>query len=115
MASNLQIAIELAAKDTNASAVLGSVAKGIGALPAMAGTATSAIGGLARGLGTIGLAAQGISAIGGALGGLASGMVSGNAEMERYATQLGTLMGSADAAKDRLAELADFGAKTPFE
>jgi len=47
--------------------------------------------------------------------GVASSMVSGNAEFERYQTQFTVLLGSADAAKQRLAELADFGAKTPFE
>lgn len=52
--------------------------------------------------------------VGGVVG-LASSMVSGNAEFERYQTQFTVLLGSADAAKARLAELADFGAKTPFE
>ena len=61
------------------------------------------------------LLAQGIGAVTGAVGGLVSGMVSGNAEFERYQTQFGVLLKSSEAAKDRLAELADFGAKTPFE
>lgn len=47
--------------------------------------------------------------------GVAGSMVSGNAEFERYETQFGVLLGSADAAKQRLQELAAFGASTPFE
>jgi phage-related protein len=62
-----------------------------------------------------GLINQGINAIGGSIGGLVSSMVSGNAEFETYTTQFGILLGGADKAKERLAALADFGAKTPFE
>lgn len=80
-----------------------------------AGGITGTIGKMVSGLGGIGLAAQGISAITGAISGVAQSMISGNAEMERYETQLGTLLGSSDAAKERLAELAKFGAETPFE
>jgi hypothetical protein len=47
--------------------------------------------------------------------GVATAFVSGNVEFERYETQFGVLLGSATAAKDRLAELAQFGASTPFE
>jgi uncharacterized membrane protein len=46
---------------------------------------------------------------------LAGGMISGNAEFERYQTQFGVLLKSAPAAQERLAELAKFGATTPFE
>ncbi|MRS03506.1 hypothetical protein EG832_09855, partial [bacterium] len=51
---------------------------------------------------------EGIKGVGGA-------MITGNQEMETYKTQLGTLMGSSKAAEERLAELAKFGAETPFE
>lgn len=61
------------------------------------------------------LAANVIGGITSQLGDLAGGLISGNAEFERYQTQFGVLLGSADAAKQRLADLADFGAKTPFE
>lgn len=44
-----------------------------------------------------------------------SSMVKANAEMEVFKTQLGTLLGSADKAEERLKELAKFGAETPFE
>ena len=76
---------------------------------------TGAADGLVGGLAKIGLAASGIGVLAGAFTGLAQSMVSGNAETERYETQLGTLMGSASAAKARIAELAKFGAETPFE
>lgn len=56
------------------------------------------------------------------LGGIASGvqnvaraMISGNSQFETYQTQFGVLLGSSDKAKDRLADLAQFGANTPFE
>jgi len=66
-------------------------------------------------LGKVGLGVFAIQQIGGAVVRLAGSMTSGNAEFERYEVQLGVLLGSADAAKARLAELADFGARTPFE
>jgi hypothetical protein len=46
---------------------------------------------------------------------VAKGMIDGNAEFETYQTQFGVLLGSTDAAKKRLDELAKFGASTPFE
>lgn len=57
----------------------------------------------------------GIGAITSSMGGLIDGMVSGNAQFERYQVQFGVLLGSADAAKQRLDDLAKFGASTPFE
>lgn len=62
-----------------------------------------------------GLIQQGINGITGAMGGLVQGMVGGNAEFEQYQMRFEVLLKSADAAKARLAELADFGAKTPFD
>lgn len=62
-----------------------------------------------------GLIQSGIEGIAGAIGDLRQGLIGGNAEMERYQTQFGVLLGGADAAKQRLAELAQFGATTPFE
>jgi phage-related protein len=57
----------------------------------------------------------GIGAITSSMGGLIDGMISGNAQFERYQVQFGVLLGSADAAKARLDDLAKFGASTPFE
>ena len=64
--------------------------------------------GLGTGMQLFNQIAQGITGTFGA-------MVGGAAQMERYNTQLTKLLGSAGAAKDRLAELARFGASTPFE
>ena len=56
-----------------------------------------------------------VKGVASSVAGLAQSFVAGNAEFERYETQFGVLLGSASAAKDRLAELAQFGATTPFE
>lgn len=47
--------------------------------------------------------------------GVTRSMISGNAEMERYETQFGVLLGTIDEAKARMAELATFAERTPFE
>lgn len=49
------------------------------------------------------------------IGGVAKAMIGGNAEFESYNSQFTVLLKSSDAAKQRLKELADFGASTPFE
>lgn len=61
------------------------------------------------------VATMGIQAVAGSVGDLVSGMVNGNAEFEQYNTRFETMLGSAAAAKQRMADLAEFGAKTPFE
>lgn len=67
-------------------------------MTAIAASAAAMLGGAAFGLGTI----------------LSSGMeVAGN--LEEATVTLETLLGSAKAAKDMLAELTDFAVKTPFE
>lgn len=94
---------------------LSGISASFGKIASAASLPTKAVGGLTDVLGKVGLAALGFKAVIGGVAAVATGMVSGNAEMETYETQLGTLLGSADAAKDRLKELAEFGAKTPFE
>ncbi len=79
------------------------------------GAFTGGIRSLVTGLGSLGFAAMGIQALASGIAGVASSMVAGNAEFERYTTQFGVLLGSTDAAKARLEDLAEFGAKTPFE
>lgn len=85
------------------------------------GTAEGAIGKIGNVFSTaLGTAAGfiGANVIGGLAGqiqNVASSMISGNAEFERYETQFGVLLGSTEAAKERLADLAEFGASTPFE
>src|SRR5688572_15290794 len=108
----LEIIIE--AQD-RASKVLKGISGGFSGLSKAATSPIKALGSLTDGLGKLGLAGIGLQGLTQGFAGLAGGLVSGNGEMERYETQLGTLMGSADAAKERLAELAKFGASTPFE
>lgn len=73
------------------------------------------LGSLVAGLGGVGLAAGGLTAIVTGVVGVTNALVGGNAEMETYVTQFSTLLGSTEAAQARLAELAKFGAETPFE
>lgn len=87
----------------------------LGGLAQAAAAPAKTLGGLTDVLGKVGLAGLGLQAVAGGVAAIATGMVGGNAEMERYETQLATLLGGADAAKARLAELAKFGAETPFE
>lgn len=56
-----------------------------------------------------------ITTLSGSVGQIFDGMIKGNAEFERYNVQFGVLLGSADLAKERLAELELFGRTTPFE
>ena len=77
--------------------------------------ASGVVGGFVHGMGQIGLAAMGIKATVSAVKSLTGGLIAGNAEFERYQTQFEVLLGSADAAKKKLQDLAQFGATTPFE
>lgn len=63
----------------------------------------------------LGAVALGVSQLAGAVQGFLSEGVSLNAQFETFETQLGTLMGSTDAAKERIGELSAFAASTPFE
>lgn len=102
----------LAGKVGSLAGSVGSLGSGLaGAL----GKATGAVGGLVDGLGRVGLAIYGLKTLGQSVADLATGLVAGNAEFERYSVQFEVLLGSADKAKQRLADLAKFGAETPFE
>ncbi len=87
----------------------------LGTLGSAVSSPVRALGGLVDALGRVGLAAMGIKALASSVAGLARGMVAGNAEFERYEVQFGVLLGSAAAAKKRLAELTEFAKVTPFE
>jgi hypothetical protein len=113
MASS-RLNITISATD-DASGILGKISGSLSGLASAALAPAKGLGGLADVLGKVGLAGLGLKTIAEGIAGIATGMVSGNAQMETYQTQLGTLLGSADAAKERLAELAKFGAETPFE
>lgn len=92
----------------------------LGQFARQANAAETASGGFSVKLGALAniagdLAMRAMSAIGSAITDVASAMINGNAEFERYTVQFGVLLGGADKAKARLKELAEFGAKTPFE
>ncbi len=76
----------------------------------MARTAASQVKGIMGAVGIAGL-------IGGAIGGAVSlgGSIGAAANFETAGLQFETLLGSAQAAQKRLAELAKFGAETPFD
>lgn len=89
-------------------------------------SATSRVGGLLGGLGSRFTQAFGGAAgmIGGAIGvtfslagaiGLLGQALRKSFELERYKTQFAVLLGSVDAAKQRMADLVKFAAETPFE
>jgi tape measure domain-containing protein len=63
---------------------------------------------------TAGLAA-GVAGLAGAFGGLAAISVPVAARLEQTEMQFTTLLGSADAAKQKMKELQDFAATTPFQ
>lgn len=105
MGEEFPIDVVLRAKD-EMSATLDKATKNVGLFSA----AGSALGTVAGGI--VGTA---LGVVADNIGNVASGMIQGNAEFERYTTQFGVLLGSTEAAKQRLEELAEFGAKTPFE
>src|SRR5690348_4446966 len=72
-------------------------------------------GGLLGGAAKIGMAVTGVGQLASGVGALASGFIGGNAAVEDYNTRFTVLLGSADAAKERMAALAKFGATTPFD
>lgn len=89
-------------------------------------SATSRVGGLLGGIGSRIKEAFGGAAglIGGAVGvtfslagaiGLLGQSLRKSFELERYKTQFAVLLGSVDAAKQRMADLVKFAASTPFE
>lgn len=94
-------------EDNGATSVLGNVS---GAVDGLGGVLQNAAG-FALG----GLLTQGINAVTDSMGNLFEGMVGGNAAFEQYQVQFAVLLGSTEAAQTRMAELAAFGAQTPFE
>lgn len=89
-----------------------------GAFGGLGSAITSPLGGLSRmvtGFSQLGFAVFGIQQLTSVMVGLGSSLVSGNAEFERYTVQFGVLLGSTEAATQRLDELTQYAAKTPFE
>jgi tape measure domain-containing protein len=88
---------------------------GIAAASKAFDVATTAISGTVNILGKIGLAAQGVEAIGKSAVSMAQGLVKGNAALEMTTISFKTLLGSAQAADDMIEQLTQFAASTPFE
>lgn len=80
-----------------------------------AGGLASGVGSMLSGFSLVGGAINGVMSLGSAIASTATSMIGGNVEMETYQTQLGTLLGGADAAKERITQLAKIGAETPFD
>jgi tape measure domain-containing protein len=95
-------------------AKIGAQLTGIAAASKAFDVATSAIGGTVNALGKIGLAAQGIEAIGKSAVGMANTLLKGNAALEMTTISFKTLLGSAQAADDMIRQLTKFAANTPF-
>lgn len=116
----MQIEFVLKAED-QASSPIEKVNSALSGLGDVSGGAESAFGRIAGGLANIaqyaigGLVTQGINDIGNAIRGLASDAINSLSSFEQYEVQFGVLLGSADAAKQRMQELAEFGYTTPFE
>lgn len=73
----------------------------------MKGALSTAIG--------FGAMSVGLSAMGNAMGVVKGGVIDMNASLETSKLQFTTLMGSADKAEQKVTDLFDFAAKTPFE
>jgi hypothetical protein len=94
-----------------AESALGRIqTKSEGLLGKLKGFGGSILSGVGMGAGMLGF-----QAVGAAIGGLAQSMIGGAAEFEQYEVQFRVLLGSADAAKRRMADLAEFAKTTPFE
>lgn len=92
-----------------------SLAKGLGrGISSSLGGALSGMGGLSAGLMPLMAAAGPLAAVAGSIG-LVGASVRKAASMQDLSVTFETLLGSADAARERLGELADFAAATPFE
>jgi tape measure domain-containing protein len=104
-----------AAKATKALVDLGAKITGIATAAKAFDVATAAIGGTVNALGKIGLAAQGIEAIGKSAAGMGMGLLSGNAALEMTTISFKTLLGSASAANQEIQDLTKFAAATPFD
>ena len=79
------------------------------------GGIVGAASGVTRALGGIGFAVFGIQQLSNAIGGLATGFFGFNSSLEQASITYGTLLGSAEAAQQRIAELQKFAAVTPFD
>lgn len=76
---------------------------------------TGAVGGVIGAVGQLGRNIAGIKQVIGLVGAGVTALTSSGNQFEQFQTQLSVFVGGTDQAKERLKELSDFGAKTPFE
>jgi tape measure domain-containing protein len=93
---------------------VGEAITGIAAASKAFDVATAAIGGTVNALARIGLAAQGIEAIGKSAVAMSMGLLKSNAALEMTTISFKTLLGSAQAADQMIKDLTTFAANTPF-
>lgn len=103
-----------------AAGALGNAAKATGRLDdeqKKAKTSSAALAGFMGGMGAAAFqkALAGVQALAASYVKLGVNAVNVGAQMESFEARLSTLLGSTDAAKDRLAELFEIGSTTPFE
>lgn len=92
-----------------------SLVKGVGSgISSAVGVALGGLGGLGAGLAPMMAAAAPVAALAGSIG-LVAASIGKASSMQDMGVTFETLLGSADAAKTRMGELADFAANTPFE
>ncbi len=85
------------------------------ALQTLSNTGGGALTGIINDLGRIGLAANGIKAIGTTFVGLGNTLTSSNAQLEQTKVAFTTMLGGADKADEMIGKLRNFAATTPFE
>lgn len=108
-----RVSILIEAQD-RANSVLDRLRQNLGGVSGRGGVTGAAIG-ASKALSGIGFAVFGIQQVGHAISGLADGFFGFNSSLEQAAITYGTLLGSAEAAQKRIAELQEFAAVTPFD
>jgi len=96
----------------------GTGAAGIGRLDTASRSAEASVGGLGtvmRGAAGTALGFAALGALSGVISGFAGSFIGMNTQLETAEMQFTTLLGSADLARERIAELYKFAAVTPFE
>lgn len=97
------VKIDIRATD-NASKAISGVRGALGQMAVMAGAFAGAM-----------VVTAGLSKIAEGIRTITAGMIEGNSAFEQYDVRFKTLLGSAEAAKQRMEALAKFGRETPFD
>lgn len=114
MAEQIIVKAELIDNISNEMArIRRSMQQGLDSIQKQGKKTQESMGGIGKSLISLKTVAIGLGAVLGTK--LAKGITSASAEMETLETQFTTLLGSAGAARQRMAELADFARTTPFQ